>query len=52
MIIICSDCGHEFEGDASTDRCPECGAGKDAFVVQPFNVMSEFESHTNLNDVD
>ena len=50
MIYLCSDCGLEFEGDEHTEECPTCKAGKDAFVIQPFNVMSEFESHTNLND--
>lgn len=51
MIYLCSDCGSEFEGNENTEFCPVCKAGKDAFVMQPFNVISEFEYHqTDIED--
>jgi len=51
MIFMCSDCGYEFEGDSNTEKCPTCGAGKDGFIIQPYNVMSEFETYT-VNEED
>jgi rubredoxin len=50
MIYLCSDCGNEFEGDGGTSTCPNCGAGKDAFIMQPFSVISECEAFCNVSE--
>lgn len=50
MTFLCSDCANEFDGNEYTEKCPFCGAEKDAFVMQPLTVMSECESHLNINN--
>jgi rubredoxin len=51
MIYQCSNCGNEFEGEYGvTTNCPACNADRSHFVEQPFNVLSEMESHYDLDD--
>ena len=50
MIYQCSGCGNEFDGELHTEQCPVCKADKSHFVQQPFNVLSEMESHSMSED--
>ncbi len=53
MIYQCSNCGTEFEGEHGvTKECPSCRAGISQLVAQPFNVLSEMEAHSNMDDDD
>jgi rubrerythrin len=31
---ICSVCGYVYEGEEPPEKCPQCGAGKEKFVLQ------------------
>jgi Zn finger protein HypA/HybF involved in hydrogenase expression len=51
MIFQCSNCGNEFElEEVDIHECPYCKVDRTYLVAQPFNVLSELESHHDMGD--
>ena len=51
MIYQCSNCSNEFEDKQDgLNSCPICKADKTYFIYQPFNVLSEMESHNDMGN--
>jgi rubrerythrin len=41
----CTICGHIHQGDNAPEKCPDCGASSEKFVVDDGNIMAYADEH-------
>jgi rubredoxin len=51
MLWKCSVCGFLHEGDAAPEKCPKCGAPKEAFAVLPEADAKKVYDADRTNDI-